>query len=120
LSIWNEMVYNMEEILVYSQNIRKQAEPFIKGPIPLSWLQKAAIAGSNALEAGLVIWYKAGMSKGEPVKLGNLDLVMLSGKSKDAGRRALQALEGARLVDVDTQPGRKHLIRIIVDDKVIE
>jgi len=106
----------MESILVYSLKPKQKVKPFIKGPIPLDWLRDAAKLGTNALEAGLVIWYKTGMSKGEPVKLGNRDLVMLTGKSRDTGRRALQALESAGLVAVEKLPGRKHLIKVITDD----
>ena len=40
--------------------------PFIRGPIPLAWLNVAARLPGKTLNVGLAIWWLAGMSKPPP------------------------------------------------------
>ncbi|EIC21447.1 hypothetical protein Thi970DRAFT_01655 [Thiorhodovibrio frisius] len=82
---------------------RHQAgEPFVKGPIPLNWLERAARLPGKALHVGLALWFRAGMVGDAWVKLSN-GLVARFGVERNAKRRALTALQGAGLVE--TQPG---------------
>ena len=40
-----------------------RAEPFLRGPIPLEWLARAAQLRKPAMPAGLCLWFVRGVSK---------------------------------------------------------
>jgi len=42
---------------------------FVKGPIPLGWLERCAGLGLSHLKIGLAIWYLVGMSGSHTVRL---------------------------------------------------
>lgn len=97
---------------VRTETMNVRMKRFLRGPISLAWLERAAQAGAGALEAGIVLWFKHGICKGMPFKIGNRE-VSLSGKSEDTGRRALLALEQAGLIQVTRAPGRKAVVKIL-------
>ena len=84
----------------------KGGQKFIKGPIPLVWIQAAAKGGrgTKALHVALALWFRAGLENCRVVKLTRSVLQPL-GVSPDAARRGLQALEAATLVTVERKPG---------------
>jgi len=103
------------EKLVYSRQ-RQSCAPYVQGRIPLTWLQRAARLGGNALEAGLVLWYRRGLNKGKSFKIGVGELT-LSGKSADTGRRALKALAMAGLIELTRRPGQKALVSVVMEPR---
>ncbi len=84
---------------------RKQASRFLKGPIPLSILQKASCLPGKALGLYLAIRHRADLQRREEVSLPTAYLAAW-GINKDAKRRAIAALEQAKLIQiVDRRPG---------------
>lgn len=85
---------------------------FIKGPLPLDWMQAAARMPGRTLQVALVLWYLVGLKKSDTVRLSSehLDLV---GVSRDAKYDALQRLSAAGLVTVDQRPGRSPVVTLV-------
>ena len=92
-----------------------EAEGFLRGPIPLDWLRRAAGLPKSALVVGLALWHGGGMAwdedRGRPIKGGNCfvrvetKLLARLGVGRRTGYRALQTLEAAGLVLVKRRPG---------------
>lgn len=83
----------------------RKGEKFLKGPIPLTWLQHAAALPGKALAVSVAIWFLAGISNNRTVKLSG-KLLRNFGLNRWAGYRALNALESAGLVKVNRRRGR--------------
>ena len=88
----------------------KQAR-FIKGPIPLDWIEVAAKLPGKALHVALAIRYLAGMNKLNPFRLTHRTL-MIFWVSRHAAYRALKALEEAGLINVERRPGKNPVITV--------
>lgn len=91
-----------------------RAEPFLRGPIPLEWLSRAAALRKPALPAGLALWFVRGVSK----KTGPIRVSAAIRKKMrlSAGQmlRGLRALEGAGLVRfVKDGRGRCPVVEIV-------
>lgn len=86
---------------------------FVKGPIPLEWLGRAARLPGRALHVGLVCWYRRGIVRRDCVSLSRIDLEQF-GIDRFAAYRGLRALERQGLVSVERHPGRVPLVTIIV------
>jgi hypothetical protein len=86
-------------------------ELFLKGPIAMHWLEKAAALPGKALHVALALHWLSGLTKGNPFKLTQkaLDLMHVSRDATDAG---LQRLEDAGLIHVERKPGRRPVICI--------
>lgn len=97
---------------------RKQAArvsgPFIKGPISLGWIGKAATAQprGKCLHVALALVYLSGLTRSDTVPLKPSVLERL-GVERSAGYRALTALEEAGLVAVDRHRGRAPLVTLL-------
>ena len=86
--------------------------PFIRGPIPLAWLNAAAKLPGKTLNVGLAIWWLAGMSKTTAFKLTGKSLDQL-GVSRDAASDGLKRLEEHGLVLVKRSPGQRPTVQIL-------
>jgi DNA-binding transcriptional ArsR family regulator len=89
---------------------------FIRGPLPLRWWGPACRVGegSSIPAVALAVWFQVGVKRTrENLKLTNV-MAGRFGVSPDAKRRALEALEGARLVLVNRR-GRKSPLVTIID-----
>lgn len=96
------------------QRRRLRAEPFLRGPIPLAWLSRAATLRKPALPAGLGLWFVRGVSK----KTGPIRASAAIRKKMrlSAGQmlRGLRALESAGLVRfVKEGRGRCPVVEIV-------
>jgi hypothetical protein len=80
-------------------------EPFLKGPIPWAWLDRAGQLPGKALATGLVVWRQAGLRRAKTIHLCLAQLCEL-GLNEDSARRGIRALERARLISVGRRPGR--------------
>ena len=49
-----------------------KGERFLKGPVPLAWLEAAARLPGKSLHAGIALWYAAGLARSASVPLSNL------------------------------------------------
>ena len=86
--------------------------PFLKGPIPIAWLNAAAKLPGKTLNVGIAIWWLAGMSKTTAFKLTRKALNQL-GVSRDAASDALKRLEENGLIMVKRLPGQRSTVEIL-------
>lgn len=84
---------------------------FIKGPLPLDWMQHAARLPGKTLQVALALWYLAGLQKSQTVKLASKPLEAM-GVSRDAKYEALLRLAAAGLVTVDQKPGQAPIVTL--------
>jgi hypothetical protein len=90
----------------------RPGERFMRGPIPWSWLERAAILPGKALQVSLVIWQIAGCSRRRTVKLSLVRVGL--GVNEQAARRAIYRLEQAGLISVVRKPG--HALEVVLLD----
>ena len=83
---------------------------FIKGPIPLSWIQKACTVGAEKL--ALYLMYIKGLTGWSkiPLKSAELERFGLSPKTR---RVQLTKLEEAGLVKAEKAVGKKPVVTVI-------
>lgn len=91
-----------------------RTEPFLRGPVPLHWLAKAASQRKPALAAGLCLWFQRGVSRqAGPVRVG-AGVRKKLGLSAGQMLRGLRALEDAGLVVFAKQGrGRSAVVDIV-------
>ena len=103
--------------LVYSESeggfvqVAPEKSLFLKGPIPLTWLESVVRLPGKALNVALAIRWHHDMAKGQAVKISK-KAMELFGFSADACQDALYRLESAGLIEVTRSPGQKPLIRL--------
>lgn len=85
---------------------------FIKGPIPLPWVELAAQLPGKALALGIGLWWLQGMVRDAEVKLTKR-LLQSFNISRDAAADGLTRLEKAGLVQVKRAPGKRPWVRIV-------
>lgn len=90
----------------------KQLEPFLRGPIPIRWIQLATQCGSSALVVGIILWFQRGLCKKDRVPL-NLSKLAPYGLSRGTAGKALTRLETHGLVKVERSKGRKQFVHIL-------
>ncbi len=93
----------------------KTGSLFIKGPLPLKWITRAAILPGKTLHVGLAIWFQVGLEKCQTVKLSQKRVDCFS-VSRDAKFDALKRLAEAGLINVEQFPGRSPIITVIQVD----
>lgn len=85
----------------FSRTARKL---FIKGPIPLGWIQRANHLGGSTGAVALGLWFYAGINKSSRFKIdGKLD--RLTGVTRQTRQQALEKLERAGLIKLFSRPG---------------
>jgi hypothetical protein len=99
---------------VSSRPIAKKAMVhFLRGPIPLPWLQRAASLPGKAYTLGSILWWFKGMNPTRPIKVTAKSLRNFS-LSESAYLDGLKRLEEVGLVSVTRKKGQRALIEIIV------
>jgi hypothetical protein len=86
--------------------------PFLKGPIPIWWLTRAAKLPGKATALGIALWWLHGMSKDSAVKLTGKALKAMN-VSGDAATDGLRRLEADGLVNVQRAKGKRPVVHII-------
>ncbi len=86
--------------------------PFLKGPIPMAWLNATAKLPGKTLNVGIAIWWLAGMAKTKTFKLTGKALKQLE-VSRDAASDALKRLEARGLIRVQRSPGQRPTVEIL-------
>jgi len=89
-----------------------QSVPFLKGPIPLWWLTRAAKLPGKATALGIALWWIHGMSKNDSFKLTRKALEAMN-VSRDAATDGLRRLEADGLVSVQRAKGKRPVVQII-------
>ena len=97
------------------EKLPTKLKKFIRGPIPLGWITKAAGMEGKTLHVGMTLWFLSGLKRSCKVALSQSKL-KLFGVSRQASYRALLRLEDAGLVSVDRHPGRNPIVTILVTD----
>ena len=99
----------MDQHVVGSRPPQRRTRPFIKGPIDLEWIHRAA--GINATEVALWLCYKEGFvgaGKWVHVRPRELNKYGLTRKRRN---RQINSLEEARLIAVKRKPGQCPTVR---------
>jgi len=88
---------------------------FLKGPIPMSWLNRASAASKqgSALAIGIAIWHIAAMEKSHTIKLRPSVLERMN-ISRQARYRGLEVLQNAGLISFKNNRGQSSTITILV------
>ena len=86
---------------------------FLKGPIPLGWVTRAARLPGKSLHVALAIWFKHGLGEKEVSLTPNL--LRQFGVAPRTARRLLEGLEEAGVVQLVKRNGRCP--RATVSDK---
>ncbi len=90
----------------------RRGEGFLKGPVPLGWLEAAARLPGKSLHAGVALWYAAGLSRSAVIPLSNLAGLRF-GMDRNAKYRALEWLEEAGLIKIERKLGRAPVVTIL-------
>jgi len=103
--------YSFEPALVLPEDKpKKQTQAFIKGPIPLAWMQKACRA--KAVSLAIYLWYKWGiLGRTKKIQLRPKELKQF-GVGEKSRQREPERLEKAGLVKVDRKVGRCCIVAI--------
>ena len=92
----------------------KQAGHFIKGPLPVIWIERAGELSKSALLLGLGLFFIQGLNRGGKFKLSPSRLAEL-GIDRYAKRRGLKQLESAGLIRVESRgSGRVPVVKILI------
>jgi len=86
---------------------------FIRGPIPMPWVERVAQLPGKALALALGLWWLHGMAKGGEVTVTRKMLERLN-LSRDAAADGLTRLERAGLIRVTRAPGNRPRARIVM------
>jgi hypothetical protein len=84
---------------------------FIRGPIPIPWVQFAAKISPAAAYLGIVAWHVARLRKGKVSFTSSLSLKY--GVHPKTARRLLRSLESAGLVRVERARGKAPKVSIV-------
>ena len=92
----------------------KRSALFLKGPVPLSWLGKAAaLPGKGTAWVALALWFKSGLENdSRTVKLTQKDVRHFA-VSRWAKSRGLDRLEKAGLISVERRIGKSPVVTIL-------
>ena len=90
----------------------RQTGPFLRGPVPMSWIAKAyEVAGGSGLMLGLSLWWVSGMTKSRTFSVNIRRLEV--GQSLRCKWRALKALEDAGLIRRTPEPGKRLRVELL-------
>jgi hypothetical protein len=91
---------------------RKPGQLFIKGPVRIGWLARTNV-GANTAVVALVVLMLSDMLGLQPVTVPET-LWRQLGLSRNARKRALDALEGEAFIPTERSPGRATRIWLLV------
>jgi len=91
----------------------KKTGRFIKGPLPLDWVLRAAnLPGSYPMKVAISLWYQAGLHRTNTVKVASRATDDWGVNCK-ARYRALGALEEVGLISVQREKGKSPVVTIL-------
>jgi len=91
---------------------RPRPDGFIKGPLPLGWMTRAAHLPGKTLQVALALWYLSGLQKSDSVTLAS-KVAERFGISRDAKYDGLARLVEAGLIFVVQSPGRAPVVTLL-------
>jgi hypothetical protein len=89
-------------------------EPFVKGPIPLSWVTKAGALGGKCLHTGMILWHHHGLNRGKPFQISHRRLSEHGVGTELTAKRSLDSLAASGLITVRFKSGQRKEIAINV------
>ena len=92
---------------------RRQTGKFLRGPVPLAWLARAAAMPGKSLAVGLALWFEHGITGRKEIVAGRGLLSQLN-VGRKAGYRAISSLEAAALVTVERRRGHCPRVKLCV------
>ena len=92
----------------------RQKYPFLKGPIPRWWLERAATLPGKAFTIGVVLWYRMGITKKNKVR-PSWKLWAKFSIGRHAAYRGLKQLESAELICVERCIGKNPVVTVITE-----
>jgi hypothetical protein len=92
--------------------VKEERKELLAGPIPMEWLEMAAKLPGKALHTGIALWFAAGLAKTVKVPLSNIAGCRF-GLDRNSKYRALDWLEGARLISVERRLGKTPIVTIL-------
>jgi hypothetical protein len=90
----------------------RSREKFLKGPIPLAWLEQAGRQPGKALHVGVALWFLCGVAGHRTVALSAKVLTSF-GLDPRSSHRALASLERVHLVTVQRHRGRQPRVTLL-------
>src|SRR5262249_33929289 len=92
-----------------------KGELYLGGPIPMSWVERAAGLPGRAWHLACALWFQATVTppRSATVELAKKTRRRFGLQSRKTYYRALRSLEGAGLVRVEYRPGRPPLVTIL-------
>lgn len=95
--------------------VKRRKRKFLKGPVPLDWLEAAAaIPNRRAIVAGLVLWHLAGLSASRTGLVFCPNRCEDFGVSDRSGSRGLADLQKAGLVRIWRKRGACPRVDILM------
>jgi DNA-binding transcriptional ArsR family regulator len=119
-TFWNPDLFRLPALPEHTRSGRRASSApgkFIKGPIDIAWLCRAAQLGATALLVGLALWYLKGLRRADAFIVSNL-MVAEWGIQPDAKSRALRKLEKAGLISIKRRGKRSPLVSLILNVNV--
>lgn len=89
---------------------------FLKGPIPMDWLERAYCLSDRAARVAIAIWFVRGLRQAEPFKVKGETLARFGVRHRAVYSRALAELEGAGLIHVTRRSGQALAVTVILDE----
>ena len=90
--------------------------PFLRGPVPWSWLHAAIELGGPALQTGLGLWHFWYLNKQKPYQVSNKVLAATTKLSARSIQRGVLLLESRGLINVCRKPGARSEMTIFTPD----
>ncbi len=95
------------------KRIPRQLEPFIRGPIPMAWLDGVfSLPGRVPLVVALALVYQSGLQGSSTVRFTH-KLMNRFGVAPRSASRSLERLQAAGLVRIHRPPGRCREVEIL-------
>jgi hypothetical protein len=90
----------------------KAGERFLKGPIPMAWLNKAMQLPGKSFQVAIIIWYLASMKNNRQVKLTQKELDIFN-INRNAKYRALAELKSVNLISLYSENGKNPTVTLL-------
>ena len=85
---------------------------YLRGPIPLVWLSRAACLSGRVLHAALALWHISMLKKSKIVKM-QAKVMKAFGISRGVYIESLKKLEETDLISVERKPGSTPTVTIL-------
>ena len=92
---------------------------FLRGPVPLDWLQQSALLPGRAVHLGIALWFLDGFRQTGTIK-AEPKLLREFGMDRHASYRALNRLEKAGLISVERKKGAAPMVTLLVRQNCLE